>query len=318
MVTIGVKTPQENLRFSELRDMWIAAEQIPRVEHLWLYDHFVAQGGSEHGAVPCLDAWASLAALAAATRRATLGILVSSVTYRSTAVLAAMSATVNEIAGGRLDLGLGVGWSVPEHEAWGIDFPAAGDRLVMLDETCAALRLLFAGGPVTFEGRHVRLDGAQVRGDVAPAPRLVLGGAGPRMLGVIARHADVWNVAGAHLPRLRATREDLLARCEALGRSAAEITVSAQVHAAVDAPDVTAAWCGRAVRSGAEHLVLELDRAATGREMERLVEAVCRVLDDTAPAAVHAPGRPVGDHLRRGAVRARPALGPSEGEHGDG
>ena len=270
-VQIGIKTPQQGASFRELRDMWLAADQPGGADDLWLYDHFLEQPGPSPVLVH--DAWSTLAALAATTSRAGVGVMVACVTHRPFAALATAAATVADIAPGRLRVGLGAGWSEAEHRALGLPFPAARERVTLLDETCHALRRLLAGDHVAVDGRHVRLDGVRLA-RAGSLPPFVIGGSGPRMLRLVARHADVWNVTGRDVLRWRARHDELVRACEEVGRPPGEITVSAQVAAPLDDVVATAHVCAYLARSGVGHLVLELDRVARGSEVEELLRAV--------------------------------------------
>ncbi len=105
-------------------------------------DHFMADGADTSG--PWTEAWTTLAALAASVPRIRIGTLVSGNTYRHPAVLAKMAATVDQISGGRLVLGLGAGWQENEHRQYGIPFYTLGERLARLDEACQVIKSLFS------------------------------------------------------------------------------------------------------------------------------------------------------------------------------
>lgn len=196
---------------------------------LYVADHFMGSGG-EFGpdTTPNLEATAALAALAMGTDRLRLGSLVLGNTYRHPAVLANWAATVDHISGGRLLLGVGAGWQQNEHEQYGIDLPAPGERVERFEEACLVLKGLLREERTTMGGRHYRLADAVAEPKPVQRPLpLLIGGKGDRMMGVVARHADEWNMWGlAHTIAERAAVLDR--RCEAIGRDPASIARSAQ------------------------------------------------------------------------------------------
>jgi alkanesulfonate monooxygenase SsuD/methylene tetrahydromethanopterin reductase-like flavin-dependent oxidoreductase (luciferase family) len=144
-----------------------------------------------------LDAWATLAGLAAVTERIRLGTLVSPATFRHPSVLAKMVVTVDHISGGRVELGLGAGWHVPEHEAYGFDYPEDDVRLEMLAEQVEIVHRSWSEAPFTFQGRHYRLRdvNALPRPIQEPHPPLIVGGRAGRLSAELAaRWADEYNV----------------------------------------------------------------------------------------------------------------------------
>ncbi len=196
---------------------------------IYVADHFMGSGG-EWGpdTTPNLEATATLAALAMATERMRLGTLVLGNTYRHPAVLANWAATVDHISAGRLLLGIGAGWQENEHAQYGIELPSPGERVERFDEACQVLNGLLRQERTTLTGRHYRLTDAvsEPKPVQQPVP-LLIGGKGDRMLGVVARHADEWNMWG--LAEAIAERAAVLERrCETIGRDPASIRRSAQ------------------------------------------------------------------------------------------
>lgn len=196
---------------------------------VYVADHFMGDGaGFGPTETPTLEATATLAALAGRTTRVRLGSLVLGNTYRHPAVVANWAATLDHASGGRAILGVGAGWQLNEHQQYGIELPTPGERVARLDEACTVLRGLLHDPPVTFGGRHYQLGDAHC----SPSPvqahlPLLVGGKGDRMLGLVARHADAWNMWG--LPRTIAARGAVLdRRCEAIGRDPAQVHRSTQ------------------------------------------------------------------------------------------
>lgn len=170
-----------------------------------------------------LDGWTVTAALLAATERIEIGSI-RLVHHWNAAKLAQAVATAERIAPGRLRFQIALG-AQPADAGFGLPFPPAAERLAWLEETLVALRRLWAGETVTTAGRHVRLEGARVR----PVPRagrmpIAVAGRGPRVLELVAAHADRWDV---NLPPLAARVDDaarrLSAACRARGRDPGEI-----------------------------------------------------------------------------------------------
>jgi F420-dependent oxidoreductase-like protein len=196
---------------------------------VYIADHFMGSGG-EFGpdTTPNLEASATIAALAATTARVRLGTLVFGNTYRHPAVLANWAATTDHVSGGRLVLGIGAGWQENEHEQYGIDLPPPGERLARLDEACLVLTGLLREHRTTMVGDHYRITDAVAEPKPVQDPLpLLIGGKGDRMMGVVARHADEWNMWG--LADTIAERTAVLERrCDALGRDPGEIARSAQ------------------------------------------------------------------------------------------
>src|SRR5438874_7463955 len=141
-------------------DDWVALAEACEehgVEALFRSDHYLS-GFDESR--PVLDAWATLSALAARTTRLRLGTLVSPVTFRHPAVLARQAATADEVSGGRIELGIGAGWMEREHEAYGIDFSSARDRVARLGEQVEIVHGLLRDERVDFDGTFYELHGA--------------------------------------------------------------------------------------------------------------------------------------------------------------
>jgi F420-dependent oxidoreductase-like protein len=161
------------------------------LEGLWAPDHFMLGPKAEE-----FEVWTLLSALAERTDDVDLGPLVGSITYRNPALLAKMATTVDILSSGRLRLGLGAGWHEEEHRAYGFDFPEVNTRIEMLEEGIQVVKSMFTDEDPTFAGDHYTIDGAlnEPKPVSQPHPPIVVGGAGPKMLRLAARHADEWNV----------------------------------------------------------------------------------------------------------------------------
>lgn len=220
--------PGPHARFSTVLELARRAEAAGW-DGVYFADHFMPAAGEL--ARPTLECWSVLAALAARVPRIALGPLVCGATYRNPYLLAKMAATVDHVSGGRLVLGIGAAWQENEHAAYGVAFPPIGERLALLDESCAALRSLFERPTTTIDGRHVALRDAILEPKPVQARLpLLVGGSGQRVtLRIAARHADAWNAWG--LPEAMRQLGAVLDRhCAALGRNPRAIRRSAVAH----------------------------------------------------------------------------------------
>jgi alkanesulfonate monooxygenase SsuD/methylene tetrahydromethanopterin reductase-like flavin-dependent oxidoreductase (luciferase family) len=158
---------------------------------LWAPDHFMLGPHAQE-----YEVWTLLSALAERTDDVDIGSLVNSVTYRNPALLAKMATTLDVLSEGRLRLGLGAGWHDEEHAAYGFEYPDIGTRIDWLEETIQIVKTMFTEDHPTFHGEHFRIENAlnEPKPVSDPHPPIVVGGAGPRMLRLIAKHADEWNV----------------------------------------------------------------------------------------------------------------------------
>jgi F420-dependent oxidoreductase-like protein len=177
-------------------------------------------------ASPMFEAYTVLGALALATSSATLFSLVSPVTLRAPGLLAKAVTTLDVISGGRAVLGVGAGWDVAEHEAYGIGFPGLGERFSRLDEELAICRAMFREERATFTGKFYAMRDAYnsprpVRGSI---PVLVAGGGEKRTLDLVARYGDACNVVAREPAEVRHKFDVLDRHCERVGRDPAAIT----------------------------------------------------------------------------------------------
>jgi alkanesulfonate monooxygenase SsuD/methylene tetrahydromethanopterin reductase-like flavin-dependent oxidoreductase (luciferase family) len=187
---VGVQLPEveREVRWPELLAIARAAEAAG-YDSIWVGDHMLYRddGRPERGP---WDAWTTLAALAAATRRVRLGPLVAATAFHPPGLIARMAATIDEISGGRFVLGLGTGWNETEFRAFGIPF---GYRVARFEEAFEIIRRLVAGDRVTFAGQfHEVADAVLVPPPRRPVPLLV-GTTGPRVLAAAGPHVDWWN-----------------------------------------------------------------------------------------------------------------------------
>ncbi len=221
----GVMLPQIKRSWHETRT---AAEEIERLgfHSVWFNDHLY---GIPAPSIPIMEAWTALAAVAAVTSRVELGTLVTPVGFRNPALLAKMAATLDQISGGRLIVGIGGGWFEGEFRGYGMDFPSVTERLQQLDEAAELLRRMWREEQVTFNGRHFHTDAVYCEPKPARQPPLLIGGGGEQvLLRLVAKHADIWNNLAVHLDQLGDKIEVLRRHCRALDRNPGTLLVSQQ------------------------------------------------------------------------------------------
>jgi F420-dependent oxidoreductase-like protein len=216
-VRFGLQTPQQHGSWQELLSLWQEVDALG-FDSAWVFDHFLPIFSDPTG--PCLEGWTTLSALAMVTKKVRLGVMVTGNTYRHPAVLAKMATTVDIISGGRLILGIGGGWFELEHQTYGIAFPKVTERLKMLDETLEVVRRLWTEERVNFTGRYYQLKEALLNPQPVqrPRPPILVGAGGENIaLGIVARHADMWNTFGS--PAVFARKIAVLAEhCRRVGR----------------------------------------------------------------------------------------------------
>ncbi|HVO53350.1 MAG TPA: TIGR03560 family F420-dependent LLM class oxidoreductase [Solirubrobacterales bacterium] len=211
-------------------DDWLAlasACEAHGVGTMFRSDHYLSVADRrERGS---LDAWATIAALAATTVKLRLGTMVSPTTFRHPAVLAKLVSSADQISGGRVECGIGAGWWEREHELYGFDLPPIGPRLDALEEQMQIVRGHWAEGPFSFDGEHFSardLD-ALPKPVQQPRPPLILGGSGgPRSLRMAARWADEYNVVMSTPEEVADVRARLDVACETEGRDPATLPLS--------------------------------------------------------------------------------------------
>ena len=157
---------------------------------LWCWDHFMGRG---EPTVPVVENWTILSMAAAQTSRVTVAPFVMNVMNRHPAVVARMASTLQIASGGRLILGIGIGGAPREHEAYGIDFPPAPERVARLEEAVAVIRALWTGGPVTRPSPFYPLHDAVAYPVPDPTPRIVVGGETPAGARLAGRVGDGWS-----------------------------------------------------------------------------------------------------------------------------
>lgn len=187
---IGIQLPEveRDVRWPEYVAM-AGAAQAAGFDSMWLGDHLLYRGDGRPERGPW-EAWTLLAALAGVTERIDLGPLVACLAFHPPALLAKMAATVDEVSGGRLVLGVGAGWNEPEFQAFGIPFD---HRVSRFEESFEIVRRLLSGERVTLPGRFWQADDAVLLPKPARRPPIMVGSAGERVLSIALPHVDAWN-----------------------------------------------------------------------------------------------------------------------------
>jgi F420-dependent oxidoreductase-like protein len=222
--------PQQGASYATLRSVAKATEDLG-FDAFFRSDHFLKMGKASGEPGPS-DAWATLAGLAVETSRIRLGTLVTSATFRYPGPLAIAVAGIDDMSGGRIDLGLGAGWFDAEHQAYGIPFPPLRERFDRLEEQLAIITGLWgtqAGKTFTYEGTHYHLTDSPALPKPAqrPHPPVLVGGAGTRRTPrLAARFADEFNVPFHSVRESAAGYARVREACEAAGRSPSSMTYS--------------------------------------------------------------------------------------------
>ena len=213
---------QEGLTWDLWRRIARATEDLG-YESLWRSDHFLSLGGP--GEREALETFISFVVVAEETERIRFGPLVCSMTFRHPSLLARMAAQIDVLSGGRFICGMGAGWNLREHQAFGLPFPDVAERMDRLEESVQVVQALWGDEPATFAGRYYQLQEATCypKPVQRPLPVLVGGGGERRTLRIVARYAQEWNIVGLPIDGYLRKREVLERHCERVGRDPAEI-----------------------------------------------------------------------------------------------
>ena len=283
---IGLMLPladDETNGFADLRALGIAAEDSG-LDSVFGADHLIFRDGGETTGIH--ECWTVLTAIAAVTSRVEIGPLVLALPFRNPALTAKMAVELDEVSGGRLILGLGCGWHRPEFDAFGYPFD---HRVSRFDEGLRVLVPLLREGRVTFTGRYHQAVDAELRPRPIRdgGPPIMIAGKQPRMLELVARHADQWNAAWYGHPdeahELRERLANLRGALSAVGRDPGTLEITAGIFvafegAAADAPE-------RAIRGSID----EVADALAGYAEMGVNHLIAHVFPRT-PAAVHRLG----------------------------
>jgi probable F420-dependent oxidoreductase len=287
---VGMAVPpwgEPALRYSALRAFARLIEERG-LDSLWVYDHMLVRRPGQ-AAAGGWEAWTVLSALAEATTRVELGTLVAAAPFRNPAVFAKMIATLDEVSDGRVIAGLGAGWHQPEFDAFGIPFDHLATRF---EEAVHIIKPLLREGRVDFTGRFYQAPDCELipRGPRPAGPPLLLAGPRPRMLDIVARHADMWNTAWHAEPTSARERLELIGQaCERNGRDPAtlELTVGVAIaytdlggksDFAVSLSDGVAEALHGYAEMGIKHIIFDV-KPFTPEALDRVAEAVATFRD---------------------------------------
>lgn len=247
---MGLKISPQNVSISELRTVWRIADQAG-FDHLWAFDHLVpifADPGDD-----LFEGATLLAAMAEATERVRIGLMVGANSLRHPALTAKIATTVDHLSGGRLEFGLGASGAEHEHTMFGIPFHSPAERIRRLDEALTICRSLWTEERTTFAGRFYALDDAAANPKPLqrPHPPIWAGAAGEQLgLRVVAEHADVWNLIPASLDDARRKAAVLERHCADVGRDPSEIRRSVQPRLNPAEPGATVDYLREAADAG--------------------------------------------------------------------
>jgi probable F420-dependent oxidoreductase len=284
---VGIQLPEveREVRWPEVRAIALAVEECG-FDSVWLGDHLLYRGGGSPERGPW-DVWTQLAALAAVTSRVRLGPLVAATAFHAPGILARAAASVDEVSGGRLVLGIGAGWNETEFRAFGFPFDRRVSRFA---ESFDIVRRMLAGEEVTVSGAFVSVEHAALLPRPARRVPLMIGANGERILSIALAHADAWNTwyspYGNTVEGFIAANEKVSAICEQVGRDPREVERSACVFVAVDGgagerphdvppvePAALVAHLGGLAAAGADEAILVVD-PITERSVRTLASAL--------------------------------------------
>ncbi len=270
----GATLPQIKRSWAEARASAIEFDRLG-FDSVWVCDHLY---GVPLPNLPILEAWTLLSAVAAVTENVKLGTLVTPPFFRNPAVLAKQIASLDHISGGRAAPGFGAGWFEPEFTQHGLPFPKLGDRLAALEEAVEIMKRMWTEEKVTFEGSHFRVRDVMCEPKPESPPPVLIGGGGERVLmGIVARHADVYNnmaVFQADLPR---KIEALRRRCDEVDRDFDEIEISQQCLVVIGEDEDTArAHLAKARKVYGGHMGAGLEEHGIWGTPEQVIERIER------------------------------------------
>ena len=242
-------------------------------DSLWLNDHFHSLGDSIDN--PAFEATTTLTAIASVTTKIKLGMLTYGNTHRIPTVLSKQMVTLDHFSGGRVIYGTGAGWNEPEHAAYAIPFPSAGDRVAMLEEALDIHKLLETEKRTNFSGKYYTL----VDTPFEPKPvngrlPILIGGTKPKMLRVIGKHADIWD-SGLEPDEITAALKTIREHAVSFGRDPMDIRASTGVWNGKVDDKVFANKFRAAYRAGCRQLLFRYPPTRVNLdEVPRLMESI--------------------------------------------
>jgi alkanesulfonate monooxygenase SsuD/methylene tetrahydromethanopterin reductase-like flavin-dependent oxidoreductase (luciferase family) len=270
---IGVALGTIDVSFGWWRDSAVRLDEAGYAG-VWCWDHFTSRGRRPK---PVLESWTTLAAVGVVTDRITVGPLVANVMNRHPALMARMAATLQDVTGGRLILGLGIGGHPDEHDAYGIPFPDVPERVARVEEAVAVMRALWTGEPVSRPSFFYPLREAIALPPPRPPPPIIIGGQSPGGARLAARVGDGWTTRPDLLERLLPIYEETL---DAVDRARGPVLVAWEGGRSGDDVLAGSVWVDRPSEEleawrarGADGVIVQ---ARTTRDVDRLVEAATR------------------------------------------
>ena len=272
-VRFGIQVPQQNGDWNDMLTLWQEADRLD-FDTAWVFDHFLPIFSDPTG--PCIEGWTALSALAQATQKIRLGVMVTGNTYRHPAVLAKMAATVDIISNGRLIFGIGAGWFELEHQVYDMPFPPIGERLISLDESLTLIKKLWTQETANFTGRHHHLHDApfEPKPIQQPHPPILVGAGGEKIaLGIVARHADMWNTFGSP-ETFRHKIEVLTEHCAHIGRDPDEIEKSVLISTTFSSDDNTQHLIEDYIAMGVTHIIFSISSSTDPQLLHHFAQEV--------------------------------------------
>ena len=275
----AIKTSPQCTTWEDMLAVWQAADAMPEFHSAWTFDHFYPINVPDTSG-PCMEGWITLTALAQATTRIRVGCMVTGTLYRHPAVLANMAATLDIVSKGRLELGLGAGWSEEECHAYGIELGTLTQRFDRFDEACEVIHGLLTKETTDFNGNLYTLRNARCNPPPVqrPHPPICIGGNGEkRTLPLVVRWAQHWNYAGYDIEGFVAKRAVLHRICREQGHDPAEIMTS--IHQPVDLANlgVLEESCRRFRDEGLGLMIFYLAPPHSAEVLKPLAEIAARV-----------------------------------------
>ena len=225
---VGLKLAPQIYPIATHRAVWKIADEAG-FDGLWGFDHLLALGADP--TQPVFEGWSMLAAMAEATKRVRIGLMVAGNLYRHPGLHAKLGATIDHLSDGRLEFGIGAAWNEPEFAELGMDFPPLGERIGRFGEAVRVIKRLWTKERASFKGKYYTLADAvaEPKPVQKPHPPIWIGGSGPqRTLKIVARHGDVWNSNAGEMEKTIALSKVLDEHCAAVGRDPSAVRRSVQ------------------------------------------------------------------------------------------
>jgi F420-dependent oxidoreductase-like protein len=225
---VGLKLSPQVHPIATHRAVWKIADDAG-FDGLWGFDHLLALGPDP--SQPIFEGWTMLAAMAEATQRVRIGLMVAGSLYCHPGMHAKIGVTIDHLSNGRLEFGIGAAWNEPEFVQYGMEFPPVGERLGRFGEAVRVIKRLWTKERANFKGKYFTITDAiaEPKPVQKPYPPIWIGGSGPqRTLKIVARHGDVWNSNSGELEKTVALSKILDEHCRTVGRDPSAVRRSVQ------------------------------------------------------------------------------------------